>query len=191
MWKCLKRPCVVALNNKGRSERHNSKHTMSKPQRIQPCLWFEGDAEEAVDFYTGIFPNSRIVNTLITSKEVAAESGNQEGSVLCIEFELDGELYLALNGGPQFKFNEAVSLMVRCKDQQEIDHYWNKLSAGGPPEAQICGWLKDKYGLSWQVIPESLTDMMQDPTGYNRMMVALMGMKKLVIAELEKAFHGN
>lgn len=161
---------------------------MSKLQRIQPCLWFDGNAEEAVTFYTGIFSNSKVVNTLVTSKEVAEQSGNQAGSVLCIEFELDGQPYLALNGGPQFKFTEAVSLMIRCKDQQEIDHYWTKLGAGGPPEARMCGWLKDKYGLSWQVIPASLTEMMQDAKGYDRMMVALMGMKKLEIAELEKAF---
>lgn len=162
---------------------------MSKIQRTQPCLWFEGNAEEAVAFYTGIFPNSRIISKPVVSEEVAAQSGLPAGSVLCIEFELDGELFLALNGGPQFKFTEAVSLMVRCKDQQEIDHYWNKLGAGGPPEAQICGWLKDRFGLSWQVIPANLTDMMRDPKGYDRMMVALMGMKKLVIADLEKAFN--
>lgn len=164
---------------------------MSTNQRIQPCLWFEGNAEEAVDFYMGIFPNSRIISKPIVSKDVSDQSGLPEGSVLCIEFELDGELFLALNGGPQFKFTEAVSLMVRCKDQQEIDHYWNKLSEGGPPEAQMCGWLKDKYGLSWQVIPANLTDMMRDAKGYDRMMVALMGMKKLVIAELEEAFKGK
>ena len=164
---------------------------MTINHRIQPCLWFEGNAEEAVAYYTGIFPNSKVINTLITSKEVARESGNPEGSVLCIEFELDGQPYLALNGGPQFKFTQAVSLMIRCKDQQEIDHYWNKLGAGGPKEAQICGWLKDKYGLSWQVIPASLTEMMRDANGYDRMMVALMGMKKLNIAELEKAFKGK
>lgn len=164
---------------------------MSKLQRTQPCLWFNGNAEEAVVFYMGIFPNSRIISRPIVSEEVAAQSGLPVGSVLCVEFELDGELFLALNGGPQFKFTEAISLMVRCKDQQEIDHYWNKLSAGGPPEAQICGWLKDKYGLSWQVIPDNLTDMMRDAKGYDRMMVALMGMKKLVVADLEKAFKGK
>lgn len=163
---------------------------MKTTHRIQPCLWFDGHAEEAVDFYTGIFPNSKVISKPRVSKEVAAQSGNPEGAVLCIEFELDGQPYLALNGGPQFNFTEAVSMMVRCKDQQEIDHYWNKLGEGGPPEAQVCGWLKDKYGLSWQVIPANLTDMMQDPKGYDRMMVALMGMKKLVIADLEKAFKG-
>ncbi len=163
---------------------------MKIAHRTQPCLWFEGNAEEAVAFYTGIFPNSKVINKLITSAEVAQQSGNPEGSVLCIEFELDGQPYLALNGGPQFRFTEAISLMVRCKDQQEIDHYWNKLGAGGPKEAQMCGWLKDRYGLSWQVVPANLTTMMQDPAGYHRMMVALMGMKKLDIAELEKAFNG-
>lgn len=163
---------------------------MNINHRMQPCLWFEGNAEEAVAFYTGIFPNSKVINTLVTSKEVAQASGNPEGSVLCIEFELDSQPYIALNGGPQFKFTEAISLMIRCKDQQEIDHYWNKLGAGGPKEAQICGWLKDKYGLSWQVIPASLSDMMRDAKGYDRMMVALMGMSKLVVADLEKAFAG-
>lgn len=163
---------------------------MSKIQRTQPCLWFEGNAEEAVAFYTGIFPNSRIISKPVVSEEVAAQSGLPAGSVLCIEFELDGELFLALNGGPQFKFNEAVSLMIRCKDQQEIDHYWNKLGAGRPKEAQICGWLKDKYGLSWQVIPASLTDMMRDAKGYDRMMVALMGMRKLDVVKLTAAFNG-
>ena len=158
--------------------------------RMQPCLWFEGQAEEAVAFYTGIFPNSKVINTLTTSAEVAQQSGNPEGSVLCIEFELDGQPYLALNGGPQFKFTEAISLMVRCQDQQEIDHYWHHLGAGGPQQAQMCGCLKDKYGVSWQIVPANLTDMMQDAEGYGRMMVALMGMRKLNIAELEKAFHG-
>ena len=164
---------------------------MKTIHRMQPCLWFAGNAEEAVAFYTGIFPNSRIISKPVVSQEVSAASGLPKGSVLCIEFELDGQPYLALNGGPQFKFTEAVSLMIRCKDQQEIDHYWNKLSAGGPKEAQICGWLKDKYGLSWQVTPESLSEMMRDPEGYDRMMVALMGMSKLVIADLEAAFAGK
>jgi predicted 3-demethylubiquinone-9 3-methyltransferase (glyoxalase superfamily) len=161
-----------------------------KLQRIQPCLWFNGNAEEAVAFYTGIFPDSRIISRPTTSKEVAAASGIPQGSVLCIEFELDGERFLALNGGPQFPFTNAISLMITCEDQQEIDHYWNQLGAGGPPEAQQCGWLKDKFGLSWQVIPANLSEMMRDAAGYDRMMVALMGMKKLVIADLQRAFNG-
>lgn len=163
---------------------------MKTSQRIQPCLWFDGHAEEAVDYYTGIFPNSKVISKPRVSKEVAAQSGLPPGLVLCIEFELDGQPYLALNGGPQFKFTEAVSLMIRCKDQQELDHYWNKLGEGGPPEAQVGGWLKDKFGLSWQVIPESLSEMMHNPESYDRMMVALMGMKKLVITDPEKAFKG-
>ena len=158
---------------------------------ITPCLWFNGQGEDAAKFYTSIFKNSKITHTQRYGEAGQEHHRQPVGSVMVVAFEINGQPFTALNGGPQFKFTEAVSLMVRCKDQQEIDHYWKKLSAGGPPEAQICGWLKDKYGLSWQVVPAMLTDMMRDAKGYDRMMVALMGMKKLVIAELEKAFKGK
>ena len=155
-------------------------------QRISPCLWFDDQAEEAVDFYLSIFKNSKIKSTTRYS-----EAGpGPKGSVMVIAFELDGVEFVALNGGPIFKFNEAVSLSISCRTQSEVDHYWNKLVAGGQ-ESQ-CGWLKDKYGVSWQVVPLQLTDLMasSDSTRVKRMTEAMFKMKKLDIATLEKAYHG-
>ena len=161
-------------------------------QRITPCLWFTDEAEEAARFYTGIFPNSRI--TKITRYGTAGHEvhGRPAGSVMVVTFELDGQTFTALNGGPYFKFNEAVSLQVNCDTQQEIDFYWEKLGAGGDPKAQQCGWLKDRYGLSWQVGPADMDEMFEDERspGAQRAMEAMLKMKKLDIAELRRAYEG-
>ena len=160
--------------------------------KIAPCLWFDDAAEPAAAFYTGIFPNSRI-GTILRYSEVGQEfHGKPAGSVMTVAFELDGLAFTALNGGPLFRFNEAVSLQVYCETQQEIDHYWEKLSAGGDENAQQCGWLKDRYGLSWQIVPLALLDMLQGPAPEKsqRAMAALFQMKKLDIAALQRAYAG-
>ncbi len=160
--------------------------------KIAPCLWFDDEAEPAAAFYTGIVPNSRI-GTVLRYGEVGQEfHGKPAGSVMTVAFELDGLSFTALNGGPLFRFNEAVSLQVYCESQQEIDHYWEKLSAGGDENAQQCGWLKDRYGLSWQIVPLALLDMLQGPAPEKtqRVMAALFQMKKLDIAALQRAYAG-
>jgi predicted 3-demethylubiquinone-9 3-methyltransferase (glyoxalase superfamily) len=166
---------------------------MSTVQKITPNLWFNGNAEEAAEHYVSIFPNSRICRKLHITEDVAKAMGVPEGSLLLIEFELDGQIFQGLNGGPQFTFNEAISLVVNCKDQQEVDRYWEKLGAGGDKEAQQCGWLKDKFGVSWQVVPTAFIDMItdKDPVKVNRAMAAMMRMKKLNLAEMTKAFNGK
>jgi predicted 3-demethylubiquinone-9 3-methyltransferase (glyoxalase superfamily) len=162
-------------------------------QRITPCLWFSDEGEEAARFYTGIFKNSRI--TRITRYGEAGQDvhGRPPGSVMVVQFELDGHTFTALNGGPHFKFNEAISLQVYCDTQQEIDYYWEKLGAGGDPKAQQCGWLKDRYGLSWQVVPRDMDEMFEDEKspGAERAMDAMLRMKKLDIAELRRAYEGK
>jgi predicted 3-demethylubiquinone-9 3-methyltransferase (glyoxalase superfamily) len=145
--------------------------------RITPFLWFDSNAEEAVDFYLSVFKNSRRLEEF---RNPDASAG-PKGSVLTIAFELEGQRFTALNGGPVFKFNEAVSFVVRCDSQEEVDHYWSKLSAGGS-EIQ-CGWLKDKFGVAWQIVPARLPDLIRNP----KAMQAMMQMKKLDIAELERA----
>ncbi|QDE41344.1 VOC family protein [Luteibacter pinisoli] len=152
-------------------------------RRITPFLWFDTQAEEAATFYTSIFPNSRIVATTHYSKEAAEASGRALGSVMTVAFELDGEPITALNGGPIFTFNEALSLVVHCEDQAAIDHYWEKLSAGGDPKAQACGWLKDRYGLSWQICPVDIEQLVQNPGS----VAALMHMTKIDIAAMKAA----
>lgn len=156
--------------------------------RITPCLWFDGQAEEAANFYTGIFRKSKI--TRITRYSSAGSETHQKppGSVLTVEFELDGQRIVALNGGPQFKFNEAVSLMIYCSNQDEIDYYWEKLTAGGDPKAQQCGWLKDRYGVSWQVAPENFAELYEDEEspGAKAAMEAMMKMKKIDMDELQR-----
>jgi predicted 3-demethylubiquinone-9 3-methyltransferase (glyoxalase superfamily) len=141
--------------------------------RICPMLWFDGNAEEAVDFYCTVFQNSRRLDGGV---------GGPNGKPLTLTFELDGQKFVALNGGPHFRFNEAISWVIRCESQEEIDYYWSKLSGDGGAESQ-CGWLKDKFGMSWQVVPVRLGELLKSP----KAMQALMGMKKLVIAELEAA----
>jgi Uncharacterized protein conserved in bacteria len=162
-------------------------------QKITPCLWFDDQAEEAVRFYTSVFRNSRILG--MTRYGEAGREFHQKpvGSVLTVDFELNGQRFMALNGGPNFQFNEAVSFQIYCDTQEEIDYYWDKLSAGGDERAQQCGWLKDRYGLSWQVVPTVFIQMIQDPDAHKsgRAMTAMMGMKKLEIAELERAYAGS
>src|SRR5216110_1781998 len=131
-------------------------------QRITACLWFDDQAELAAAFYAAIFNNSKIVNVTRYGEAGHEIHGKPAGSVMTVAFELDGQAFTALNGGPIFKFNEAISLQVNCDSQEQVDYYWNKLSAGGGPNAQQCGWLKDKYGLSWQVVPTVLLEMLKD-----------------------------
>jgi predicted 3-demethylubiquinone-9 3-methyltransferase (glyoxalase superfamily) len=166
---------------------------MASFQRIRNCLWFDGQAEEAANYYVGIFPDSRIVKVARFGEAGREIHGRPAGSVMTVDFELSGQRFLALNGGPQFKFNEAVSLMVYCKDQAEVDHYWEKLTAGGDPAAQQCGWLKDRFGLSWQVVPEAMLDLVSDPTnaGSQRAFTAMMDMRKLDLRALQKAYDGR
>ena len=166
---------------------------MAVTHRISPCLWFADQAEEAARFYTSVFPNSRVA--LVTRySDVGQEVHHRPpGSVMVVAFELDGHAFTALNGGPVFTFNEAVSLQVNCRDQQEIDHYWTRLSEGGDPRAQQCGWLKDRFGLSWQVVPNDMDDMFADENsdGARRAMAAMLQMKKIDLAELRRAFDGT
>ncbi|MCC6715353.1 MAG: VOC family protein [Gammaproteobacteria bacterium] len=165
---------------------------MSKVQRIAPCLWYDGQAEEAARFYTGIFPNSRITHISYFGEAGHEVHGRPAGSVMVAAFELDGQPFTALNGGPQFRFNEAISLMVSCESQEEVDHYWEKLSAGGDEQAQQCGWLKDRYGLSWQIVPIALLRLMSSPdrAKSGKAMEAMLKMRKLDIAALERAAAG-
>jgi predicted 3-demethylubiquinone-9 3-methyltransferase (glyoxalase superfamily) len=165
---------------------------MAQFQRITPFLWFDRQAEEAARYYTGIFKNSRIVKTSHYGRAGQEIHGMPPGSVMVIAFELEGQPFSALNGGPVFKFNEAVSLVVSCETQEEIDDYWDKLTQGGDPQAQQCGWLKDKFGLSWQVVPTILSDLVGDPDSSKsqRAMSAMMQMKKLDIATLKRAYDG-
>lgn len=155
--------------------------------KITPNLWYDGQAEQAAEFYIGIFPNSRI--TGITHY---GEAGPEPaGTVLTTEFELDGQAFIGINGGPQFTFDEAISFMIECADQEEVDYYWGKLSDGG--EEGPCGWLKDKYGMSWQVVPGGMQEMLNDPDQERaqRAMKAMLGMKKIDLAALRAAADGT
>src|SRR5882724_9874087 len=160
--------------------------------KIAPCLWFDSQAEDAAKFYTGIFRNSKIV-AISRYTEAGQEVHHQKpGTVMTVAFELEGQSFTALNGGPVFKFSEAISFQVDCETQEEVDYYWEKLSEGGDPEAQQCGWLKDKYGVSWQVVPRVLVAMMSDPDSEKsgRAMEAMLQMKKIDIAALKRAYRG-
>lgn len=159
---------------------------------ITPCLWFDDQAAQAADFYVGIFPNSRIVQVARYGEAGHEIHGRTAGSVMTVDFELDGQPFTALNGGPLFRFNEAISFQVDCATQAQVDHYWDKLSAGGDPEAQQCGWLKDRYGVSWQIVPAVLRKLLDgaDPARSEQVMQALLQMKKLDIAQLERAYAG-
>ncbi|MEO8796139.1 MAG: VOC family protein, partial [Daejeonella sp.] len=161
---------------------------MAHIQKITPNLWFDKEAEEAVKFYTSIFKNSSVGRISRYGKAGFENHKMPEGTVMTMEFKLEGQSFLALNGGPHFTFTEAVSFVINCENQDEIDYFWDKLSAGGDPKAQMCGWVKDKFGLSWQVVPGILPDLFTN-SGRNsgKVMEALMSMKKLNIAELEKA----
>ena len=160
-------------------------------QKINPGLWFDSNAEEAVKLYTSIFKKSKIRKITRYGEEGYEIHGRPAGSVMTIEFELHGQTFTALNGGPVFKFNEAISFQVSCKSQQELDYYWRKLSKGGDVKAQQCGWLKDKYGVSWQIVPAVLGEMLKgkDAEVSNRVMKALLQMKKLDIKKLKQAYE--
>jgi predicted 3-demethylubiquinone-9 3-methyltransferase (glyoxalase superfamily) len=163
---------------------------MSKlQQRITPCLWFDNQAEAAANYYTGIFKNSKI-------KKISRYTGagrdthhKPPGSVMTVEFELDGQQFTALNGGPEFKFSEAVSFQIHCKTQEDIDYFWERLTPGGDPKAQVCGWLKDRYGVSWQVFPDRLPQLLADDDRERaaRVMNAMLKMKKIDLNEIERA----
>lgn len=158
--------------------------------RIAPCLWFASEAEQAARFYTAIFPGSTIGRITRYGAEGHEIHGQPEGSVMTVDFVLDGHPFTALNGGPHFTFNEAVSFQVICASQEEVDHYWERLGEGGDPAAQQCGWLKDRFGVSWQVVPVQVQELMSSPdrAAAGRAMEALLRMKKIDIAALEAAF---
>jgi len=152
--------------------------------KLTSCLWFDTEGENAANFYVSVFPNSRIVNV----SRYGDAGPRPAGSVMTVDFELDGRPFMALNGGPEFTFNEAVSFVVDCADQDEVDHYWTRLSEGG--EEGPCGWLKDRFGLSWQVVPAALGELASDPDPAKSQAVikAMLGMRKLVVAELQAAY---
>lgn len=163
-----------------------------KLAKITPNLWFDTEAEEAAEYYRSIFKNSSIGRKTYYSKE-RHESGNQpEGTVMTVEFQLEGQSFVALNGGPHFRFNEAISFIVHCDHQEELDYYWDKLSEGGDEKAQVCGWLKDKFGVSWQIVPSTLTEMVcdPDPEKSGRVMKAVLQSKKLDMNALHRAYEG-
>ncbi|MGQ0463879.1 MAG: VOC family protein [Sporichthyaceae bacterium] len=153
---------------------------------ITPCLWFDGNAEAAAEFYTSVFPNSTIDN-VVAAPEGGTPS-NEPGAVMVVEFSLNGQAFVGLNGGPHFTFSEAVSFQIFCADQAEVDHYWDALVAGGEP--QPCGWLKDRFGLSWQIVPDRVIELMADPAKGQRVFAAINKAAKPVIAEVEAACVG-
>lgn len=161
-------------------------------QKIVPCLWFDHQAEEAANFYIALFKHSKILNVARYDEASAKVSGKPAGSVLTVTFTLDGQEFMALNGGPEFKFTEAVSFSVNCETQEEVDRLWDKLTADGGEESQ-CGWLKDQYGLSWQIVPAVLDEMLSDPdpAKAQRVMQAMLQMKKIEVAGLRRAYDGE
>lgn len=165
---------------------------MQVVQKITPCLWFDDQAEEAVEFYAAIFRNSRIVEVARYGEAGREIHGKPVGTVMTVAFELEGQAFTALNGGPIFKFNEAISFQVSCETQKDVDYYWEKLSQGGDVKAQQCGWLKDKYGASWQIVPRVLVEMITDPDPEKsqRVMTAMLQMKKIDIEGLKRAYAG-
>ena len=162
---------------------------MPTVSRIAPCLWFDDQAEAAAQLYVGIFPNSKIGKIAHYGEAGREFHGKPPGSVMTVAFELDGLSFTALNGGPIFKFTEAISFQIKCQTQEEVDHYWDKLSAGGDPNAQQCGWLKDKFGVSWQVVPDILIELMMDPDAAKSQKAtqAMLQMKKIEIDKLKRA----
>ncbi|WP_195576585.1 VOC family protein [Paenibacillus sp. 1001270B_150601_E10] len=159
-------------------------------QKITPNLWFNNQAEEAVAHYTSIFEHSKI-EAITRYGKSHDQLGFQEGSVMTVEFQLEGQSFVALNGGPQFPFTEAISFILNCESQDEIDYYWEKLAEGGDEKAQVCGWLKDKFGVSWQIVPIALNEMLKeaDPERFERVMQAMFQMKKLDIGALKEAYE--
>ena len=166
-------------------------YTILRMQKIIPCLWFDDKAEEAATFYASVFKNSKIGDVTRYGKEGYEIHRREAGSVLTVEIEIEGQKFVALNGGPVFKFNEAISFQVRCETQKEIDYYWENLSEGGDKQAQQCGWLKDKYGVSWQIVPIVLGKMLQDKDTKksDRVMKALLQMRKLDVMALMRAYE--
>jgi predicted 3-demethylubiquinone-9 3-methyltransferase (glyoxalase superfamily) len=175
-----------------RDETRPGETTMHVVQKIAPCLWFDDQAQEAAEFYTAIFGNSKIVNVARYGEAGHDVHGKPAGTVMAVAFELEGQAFTALNGGPMFKFNEAISFQVNCETQADVDYYWDKLSEGGDEKAQQCGWLKDTYGVSWQVVPRALLEMINDPDPgkSGRVMEAMLRMKKIDIGELKRAYAG-
>ncbi|PTM59395.1 VOC family protein [Desmospora activa] len=166
----------------------------NKITRITPNLWFDTQAEQAAEFYVSVFTNSKIERTTHYGKEGSEIHGMPEGSVMTVDFRLDGQDFVALNGGPHFTFNEAISFIVYCANQEEVDYYWGKLSDGGDEKAQVCGWLKDKFGVSWQIVPTVLNEMISDPDPEKsqRVMKALLQTeKKINIETLKHAYEGK
>jgi predicted 3-demethylubiquinone-9 3-methyltransferase (glyoxalase superfamily) len=168
-----------------------NKRIMAINQKITINLWFDNQAEEAAKYYTSIFSKSTIKRMSHYGKEGYDIHKRPDGSVMTVEFEIEGQTFVALNGGPVFQFNEAVSLIVNCETQEEIDYYWDRLAAGGDPSSQQCGWLKDRYGISWQIVPIELTKMMADPhtEKSEHLMKAMLQMHKLNIEELKQAYE--
>lgn len=166
---------------------------MAAVQKIAPCLWFDNQAEEAAKFYVSLFKNSGIGTITRYGKEGFAVHGRPEGSVMTVNFRLEGQEFTALNGGPHFEFTEAISFVVRCETQAEVDWYWDKLGEGGDERARQCGWLKDKYGVSWQIVPVALFELMSgaDSRKSGRVMRAMLQMKKLDLAALRRAYEEN
>jgi predicted 3-demethylubiquinone-9 3-methyltransferase (glyoxalase superfamily) len=165
---------------------------MQKLSKISPFLWFDRQADEAAKFYTSIFPNSRVTEIARYPDYGREFHGAAPGTVMTVAFELDGQSFIAFNGGPVFRFNESISMTVYCDNQEEVDHYWERLGEGGDEAARQCGWLKDKYGLSWQIVPRVLPEMLvdPDPERAKRAFAAMMDMRKLDIAALQRAFAG-
>ena len=161
-------------------------------QKITACLWYDGNAQEAAEFYASVFKDSEIGMTAKYDEASSKASGQPEGSAMVVEFEIAGQKFVGLNGGPYFKFSEAISLMIDCKDQAEVDYFWSRLTADGGEESQ-CGWLKDKFGLSWQVVPSVMSSLVTgpDPEGAKRAMAAMMTMKKIDIRAIPDAYDGK
>ena len=161
-------------------------------QKIVPCLWFDTEAEAAAELYTSVFKDSKVLSVSRYGKEGFEIHGRPEGMAMTVEFEIEGQRFVALNGGPQFKFSEAVSFQIHCRDQGEVDYHWTRLTAGGGSEGP-CGWLKDKFGLSWQVLPTVLVEMLmdKDATKVQRVTKAFLQMKKFDIETLRQAFEGR
>lgn len=166
---------------------------MATLQKITPHLWFDNQAEEAAKFYTAVFKDSKIGRISRYGKEGYEIHGKPAGSTMTVEFQIEGQQFVALNGGPHFKFTEAISFIVSCNSQKEVDYYWEKLSEGGDPQAQQCGWLKDKYGVSWQIVPTVLSEMLTDPdpAKTQRVTKAFLQMKKFDIETLQRAYEGR
>ncbi len=187
----------MATKRKPAKKAARTKPARAKPsasiQQISPCLWFDGQAEEAARFYVSVFKKGKI--TAITRYPDVGQDIHKRpaGSVMTVEFTLNGLAFMGLNGGPNFRFNEAISLMVLCNTQEEVDYYWDKLSEGGDPNVQACGWLKDKFGLSWQVVPKGVMNLWKDhkSPATKRAFAAMMDMTKLDIAKLRAAFKGK